>query len=447
MMNEKKCEKIMIFDSMMSNSFLDKLKGLDRDLWEKPVLLLLVKGFFKDEDWISYLSAKVDKSELIEGFRNRLQRYFEVIEIASAGPFNVAAVVDTEKIPNEEELSNLMDRIEEDVVSFLLSSKYFGKIKDQVDIFMAPFKSLVDFSIGHAFIRKADEDGIISALNIAFKDTSVRKSVKMSKLTEELLRILDRQDLETYFQPIVDLKDKRAVAYEALIRGPKGSILRRPDILFKVAVINGLEIELDKLARRKHLERFKRCFFNGCSGSILLTVNLGPQTPMFVDEIDKDTQRYGISPENVIWEISERAYIDDFPAFVRVVNYLSEKGYKVAVDDFGSGATSLKLTFSIKSDFIKIDKELISGIDKRADKQVFLYNIIRSFYNPSGIIIVEGVETDEELKTLIKIGYRYYQGFYFSKPSPEIPDMKEIEKKLSAVKTEGVKIFNSYYDF
>ena len=445
-MDGKRFEKIAILDSMMKDEIVEKLKNLGRDLWEEPAMLILVKGFFKDEEWISYLSTKIDKDELLKEFRKKIGHHFKVIDVVNTGPFDVAAVVDFENTPDEEELSKLMDHIEEDVVDFLLGPKYLGRIKEQVDIFTDPFKSLVDFSIGHAFIRKPDEDGIISALNIAFKDTSVRKSVKMSRLTEELLRILDRQDLESYFQPIVDVKDRKALAYEALIRGSKGSLLRRPDILFKVASLNSLEMELDKLARRKHLEKFKKYLSREKSEPAILTINLGPQTPMFVDEIDKDAERYGIPPGSIVWEISERTYIDDFAAFVRVVNYLSEKGHRVAIDDFGSGATSLKLTFSIKSNFVKIDKELVTDIEERKDKQVFLYNIIRSFYDPAGALVVEGVETKEELDTLMKIGYRYYQGFYFFRPSPEIPDDESITKKLSAIDTESARIFNGYYN-
>ncbi len=445
MTDGRKFEKIVILDSVMKDEIVERLKSLDRDLWEKPAMLLLVRGFFKDEEWISYLSTKIDKGELLKEFRERIENHFKVIDVVNTGPFDVAAVVDFERTPDEDELSRLMDRLEEDVVDFLLGPKYLGRIKEQVDIFTDPFKSLVDFSIGHAFIRKPDEDGIISALNIAFKDTGVRKYVKMSRLTEELLRILDRQDLESYFQPIVDVRDKKVLAYEALIRGPKKSLLRRPDILFKVASLNNLEMELDKLARRKHLEKFKK-HLSTESSSEVLTVNLGPQTPMFVDEIDRDTERYGIPPGRIVWEISERTYIDDFAAFVRVVNYLSEKGHRVAIDDFGSGATSLKLTFSIKSNFVKIDKELVTDIEERKDKQVFLYNIIRSFYDPAGALVVEGVETKEELETLMKIGYRYYQGFYFFKPSPEIPNDESITKKLSHIDTEKTKIFNGYYN-
>ncbi len=441
---EGRFERIFILDSIVNSDALERLKSIERDLWEEPVMILLMRGFFKDEEWINYLSMKVNTDEMVKEFEERLSRHFDVIKVVKLGPFDLASIVDfKDHFPNEKELKDMMTNLEVDIVDFLMSKKYLGKIKEQIDIFTDPFKSFVDFSIGHAFIRKADEDGIITAINVAFKDAAMRKRIKINKLAQELLRILDRQDLETYFQPIVDLKEKKAVAYEALIRGPEGSILRNPSILFKIAASSGLEIELDKLARRKHLEKFKE---SGIKDAYV-TINLGPLTPLFIDEVDKDMKRYDIPPDRVIWEISERTYIDDFAAFLRVVDFLTTKGYRVAVDDFGAGATTFKLTFSIKSHFIKIDRGIVRDVDRDEDKRYLLYKMIQCFYKPDNALVVEGVETRDELDSLIKIGYRYYQGFYFFKPSPGIPSDEEIKEKLSSVELPVTKIFNAYYEF
>ena len=442
--SEGRFEKIFIFDFMMESNTLEKLKDLDRDLEEKPAMVLLMRGFFKDEEWIDYLSMKINTDEMVEEFKKRLSRHFEVLDVIKIGPFDLASIVDfKDHFPNEEELKNMMTNLEVDIVDFLMSEKYLGKIKEQIDIFADPFKSLVDFSIGHSFLRKADEDGLITAINVAFKDAEVQKKVKVDKLSEELLRILDRHDLESYFQPIVDLKEKRVVAYEALIRGPEGSLLRNPEILFKVAASSGLELELDKLARRKHLEKFKESGIRDA----YITINLGPTTPLFIDEIEKDMRKYDIPPESVIWEISERTYVDDFAAFLRVVDFLTSKGYRVAVDDFGSGATTFKLTFSLKSHFIKIDKGIVRNVHENENKRFLLYKMIQCFYKPDNALVIEGVETEDELKSLIKIGYRYYQGFYFFKPSPKIPSEEEVKEKLASVETSSTKIFNAYYEF
>ena len=209
---------------------------------------------------------------------------------------------------------------------------------------------------------------------------------------------------------------KRGTCEEDPVRGPKGSKLRDPKILFKVAALNGLEMELDKLARRIHLKRFSEMMKGR---KVHITVNLGPFTPMMMDQVDEDIRSFGIPPGLVIWEVSERTYVDDFTAFTRVISFLTSRGYKVAVDDFGAGATSLKLAYSIDAEVIKVDMDLVKGVDENYSKRRLLAGIIESFGRSK--IVIEGVEKISELKVLADLGYEYYQGFLFSKPTPEIP--------------------------
>ncbi len=442
--SEGRLEKIITFDFILRSGVLEKLKELGRDLWEEPVMLLLIREFFKDESWVNYLASRIDPNEMNSDFRRLLSGHFKVIEIVSLGPFDLAVFVDFKGgFPNEKELSKMMDDLETDVVNFLLGPKYLGKIKEQIDIFSSPFKSFVDFSIGHAFVRKADKDEIMSALNIAFKDAEVRKKLKMNELTQELLRILDRRDLETFLQPIVDLKERKILAYESLARGPEGSPLRKPELMFKIASLSGLEIELDRLARRKHLERFKSLDM----GNAYFTVNLGPQTPLFIEKVDEDIKSYKIAPEKIVWEVSEKTYIDDFTAFMRAVDFLTGKGYNVAVDDFGAGATTFKLASFTNLRAIKVDRLLVKHVDEDENNQFLLYKILQCFYTPGRAIVVEGVETFNELKALVKIGYRYFQGFFFSKPSPALSKSEELGSKLSKIRIDDRKLFNAYYDF
>ena len=430
-------------NEIFESDLLEKLKGLNRDLSENPIMILSVRGFFKEEDWVDYIAGNIETKDMVRDFKERLENHFKVIDVLKVGPFDLVAFVDFRNgTPGEKELERMIENLEEDVISFLLSPKYLGRIKEQVDLFSDPFKDFVDFAIGHAFVRKADKDGITTAVSVALNEADVRKKKRLSELSSELIRILDRQDLESYFQPIVDVKNKNVIAYEALVRGPKGSKLRRPDLLFKVAAWNGLEMELDKLTRRKHLENFKKSGFK----DVFLTVNLGPFAPMFIDEVDRDMKRLGIPPEKVIWEISERTYIDDFMAFLKVIEFLVGRGYRVAVDDFGAGPTTFKLTFSIDSNFIKVDKDIVKNVHEREDRQILLYKLIQCFYRPDNVLVTEGVEKLEEFRTLVKLGYRFFQGFFFFKPSPRIVEPEEVKAKLETIELPSKIIFRSYYD-
>ena len=437
----------LVTGMILSDDVMEKIRDLSkgRDLSEEPLMILLMRGFFKDEEWVDYLARVVDMEKMVKDFEERLKKHFEVVGVVKIGPFDLAAFVDfKDGTPDEHNLSGMMGRLEMDMIEFLTGPDYLGRIKEQVDILTSPFKSFVDFSIGHAFIRRGDEDGVVTAINVALKDAEARKTSKLSRLTEELLRIIDRQDVQTYFQPIVDLKEKRIFALEALLRGPSSSVLRSPDLMFRIAAYNGLEMELDRLARRKHLERFKEVMNEIDS---FLTINLGPLTPVFIDEVDRDMRKLGIPPERVIWEVSERTYVDDFAAFSRVMDFLIKSGYRVAVDDFGAGATSFKLTFSIDANIIKIDRSLIKDVGMSEYKMNLLYKMIQCFYRPNNVLIVEGVETEGELKALLKIGYRYFQGYYFFRPSPKIPLNGDLSEKLKGIDVSGRKIFDLYYEF
>ncbi len=431
---------------LFESGIKELLKGVKGNLEENPAVILVIKSFFEDEEWVSYLIRMIDTQEMISNFKKRLSEHFEPLLVMVTSSLDIVSVATfhNEIAPSEKELESRIRALENDMVDFFMSDRFLGRIKDQVDIFQNPFKSMFDFSIGYAFVRSGDEDELISALRIAMKGAEVRRSSKYDNLTKELLRIIDRKRIETYFQPILDLREKRVYAYEALARGPRGSKLRRPDLLFKVAVYNNLELELDRLARRIHIENFSKMMKD--QKHVKLTVNLGPSTPLFVDEVEKDLKKADIPKDGIIWEVSERTYIDDFTAFSRVIEYLRSNGYLIAVDDFGAGATTFKLIFSIYTNVIKIDKNLVDGVQNDEAKKMFLEKMISCFYKPETTVVIEGVESAEEFRTLFEIGYRFFQGYYFFKPSPSLIEDEEVESKLRNVMIDPEKMsFSLYY--
>ncbi len=449
MRSDGRSERRFVMDiqkELFNSEVVELLKGLEYDLESTPALMLVVRSFFKDEEWIGYLMRMLNVDDIARSFKDRLSHHFEPLTVSVTSSMDIVSVVVFSEgmLPSEKELESRIRDLEDDMADFFLSESFLGRIKKQVDIFQNPFKNLFDFSIGYAFIRSPREDDVMSALMIASKGAEVRKSSKFDDLTKELLRIIDRRRLESHFQPIIDLKDKKVYAYEALARGPKGSKLRRPDILFKVALYNGLEIELDRLARKTHIEKFKEIFKD--QRDVKLTVNLGPFTPLLVDEVERDLKKAGIPRDRVIWEVSERTFIDDFAAFSRVIDYLNSNDYLIAVDDFGAGATTFKLIFSIYTNIIKIDKNLVEGVQADSAKKMFLERMISCFYRPDTTVVIEGVESPDEFETLLNIGYRFFQGYYFFKPGPSPVSEDQVRSKLSRIRVDPDRmIFPLHY--
>ncbi len=425
--SEKMMRRIMTSDVLKSD-VKEKYKALSHD-GEHPLVVLIINTNFKDEGWIDYLFRMVDVKNMIEDFKKVLERNFHTVDIITTGSFDMICYVIPKNFKTEAELNKFIDDFEIDVSNFLLSEKYLGEIKKQVDIFTTPFKEFVGFSIGYAFVNSLKDEDIINSINVAFMNAKNRKNLKISFLTEELLKILNDRNLYSEFQPIIDVKEKKVVAYEALIRGPKNSPLHSPYHLFKIANYNDLTVELDRLAREIHLKNFAQHLRNGEK----LSLNLGPVTPLFIDEIDRELKKYDIPKENIIWEISERTYVDDFTAFSRIIDFMNSQGYHVAVDDFGAGFTSFKLSFSLNANLVKFDRDLIKDVDKHDFKKTILYKLLRCFYDPSSKLVAEGVESLEEFYELYGLGYRYYQGYLLSKPSPKILSNEEVKNMIDRV--------------
>ena len=429
---------------------------IDEDLNEKlePFLfasispmLIVVRSFFKDEEWVDYLTYILDIDAIKDDFRETLTRSFNVLYVGATTGVDLFAIVvpqTDEEFAAPDMLKQRVEDMEDDLIALFLSDAYLGMIQRQVDIFKNPFRTFVEFAVGYAFLRSADTDDIVEAVKLALGRADMRRRIKIDDLSRELYHIVDTGDVYTYFQPIVDVKAKKVYAHEALVRGPEGSPLRRPDLLFKIAHHNGMEIDLDRIVRRKHIETFRH--YVRAHKDALLSINLGPFTPMFIDDIEKDLKDANIPKENIIWEVSEKTYIDDFTAFARVIDFLVSAGYQVAIDDFGAGATTFKLIFSINTNIIKVDRSFIHDVNKDPAKKMFLERLIGCFYKPDTLLFIEGVETTDEFQVLLDIGYRYYQGYFMFRPAPEPVDDDAVKALLKDVNYDVLNMkFSGYF--
>lgn len=254
----------------------------------------------------------------------------------------------------------------------------------------------------------------------------------------ELKKIIETQNITTVFQPIVSLKAGDVIGYEALSRGPKDSPLYMPENLFKAAEDYKKTWDLELTCRIKAIERSQ----NIPSGKLLF-LNVDPKIikdKKFKKGLTKDfLLKNNISPENIIFEITEKTAIIDYKGFTNILNNYTNQGYKIAIDDTGSGYSGLKTISETKPNYIKIDIDLIRNIDSDLFKQSLIKAFV-SFAKSTEInLIAEGIETKEELKTLIDLGVYAGQGFFLKKPCrdfTDIPlDVKNIIVKYNELKT------------
>lgn len=248
----------------------------------------------------------------------------------------------------------------------------------------------------------------------------------------ELRNIMETGNVYTCYQPIVSLTDGSIIGYEALTRGMKGSLLERPDEMFATARKYNMVWELELLCRVKavqsayNLPSDKKLFLNVDPGVI--------KDEHFRKGFTRDfLLKHNIDPSSIIFEITEKTAVEDYKAFRLLLENYVEQGYKIAIDDTGSGYSGLKLLAETHPQYIKIDMDLIRNIDKDSFKQELLTSFL-SFSKVTNIkLIAEGIETVDEMNMLINIGVPYGQGYYLERPKPqfvEIPD--RIKNQITA---------------
>lgn len=259
-------------------------------------------------------------------------------------------------------------------------------------------------------------------MNNQIIESSNTYSQEQQRSYNELEKLLTAKDVEAVFQPIVSLRDGRIFGYEALIRGPQGSSLEKPDALFPAAEQFNKVWELEFLCRSKAFARAK-----GLPKDKLLFVNVAPKIindPRFQKGVTLDMlAHYKIDASNIIFEITEKTSIEDYKSFRKVLDNYTSQGYKIAIDDMGSGYSGLKLLTETRPQFIKIDMDLVRNIDKDAIKQALMKAIYEFSVVANMKVIAEGIETMDELNTLINIGIPYGQGYLLQRPAAQFLDI------------------------
>ena len=256
------------------------------------------------------------------------------------------------------------------------------------------------------------------------KSIALQMSGGKKPLHRQIETIIDKSNITIVFQPIVSLRDGSVLGYEALARGPVDSPLYYPDALFDIAEEAGKLWELEQLCRTKALEA---AFESHQTVKLFLNVNTAViHDDLFRYGFTKEyLDLYGIDPANIFFEISEKSAIEDLKSFKIAIDHYKKQDYKIAIDDAGAGYSGLNMITDVHPHYIKLDMNLIRDIDKDAYKRA----LVKSLYDFTCItgiqLIAEGIETEEEMRTLVGIGVQYGQGYFIQVPKREILNIDE----------------------
>lgn len=244
--------------------------------------------------------------------------------------------------------------------------------------------------------------------------------------------ILAQGSVQSLFQPIVSLSRRQILGFEALSRGPSNSPLHSPINLFAVARQAGRLNELEVACREAACRRFSEQRLNG-----KLFLNVSPESLLEPLHEDGRTlqllQRYGISPSEVVIELTEQTPTDDFQLLFNALHHYRAMGFSIALDDLGAGYSSLRLWSELRPDYVKIDRHFIDGIHQDALKREFVGSILQSAKASRAQVIAEGIELVEELLVLIEMGVDLVQGYLLCRPQEQPPhDARGLIPRLDA---------------
>jgi EAL domain-containing protein (putative c-di-GMP-specific phosphodiesterase class I) len=253
------------------------------------------------------------------------------------------------------------------------------------------------------------------ALKDALSYAAYQRRGEELQVLERLQDIILRERVITAYQPILRLKDKTVLGFEALSRGPRGTGLEGADALFGAATAHELLLELDRLCRARALLSSGRIPSNA-----KLFVNTLPATirdPQFrgkplIDFLD----RAQVSPERIVIEITEKLVIENYGLFREAMAYFTDLGMSFAVDDVGAGYSGLESIARLKPAFLKIDNVLVRDVHSSLVNREMVKAIISLGHGIGATVIAEGIHTEEETQALQSMGVDYGQGFFLARP-------------------------------
>lgn len=221
-------------------------------------------------------------------------------------------------------------------------------------------------------------------------------------------------DFTFAFQPIVDVAKGEVYGYEALVRGKAGE--GALEVLSKVTDDN--RYAFDQACRVKAIELAARLGLKQ-----KLSINFLPNAVYSPEHCIRSTLKaardYGVPAEQIMFEITESERVHDTAHLTRIFEYYRAQGFITALDDFGAGHAGLNLLAGFIPHILKIDMELVRGIDHLEVKQVIMDGLLEICTRLGITLLAEGVETREEMEYFRTRGVRLMQGYYFAKPGFE----------------------------
>ncbi len=299
-------------------------------------------------------------------------------------------------------------------------------------------KYALTFRYGVAFGGKDahDFDTLMSRANMAHMEAKGKGAGAVEFYTEKMQsRIVDEKEIErdmydalenkeflVYLQPKFNLSTGLQAGAEALIRWMhpvKG--LMYPGRFIETFEKNGFVTRLDMYMLEELCRRIKVWTGKGYR-PMPLSLNISQQNllnPEFVNDAIAITEKYGVSPNLIIFEMSEKVVVDNMSILNKIMEQMKDHGFVVSMDNFGTGSTSMNTLYNVPVDELKIDRKFLLNAEKTDRGQNVIQSVIEMAKRLKIDVVSEGVENKQQAILLREMGCDMIQGFAFSEPLPE----------------------------
>jgi diguanylate cyclase (GGDEF)-like protein/PAS domain S-box-containing protein len=240
------------------------------------------------------------------------------------------------------------------------------------------------------------------------------------QLEAELGAAIEREQFVLYFQPILDLNSGTIVKAEVLMRWQhptRGFV--SPGVFIPLAEESGMIVDIDRWVIQASFDQVSRWRQQGIDAAVSINVSaLTLRDGDFLNYVRDALSHYGTPPENITFEITESAAIEDPEATSRVLHSLRHMGFMLAMDDFGRGYTSIVFLKDLPVHYVKIDKSFVDGIGRDAKDEGVLRAVLALAKGLEILTVAEGVEHGHQLEWLAAHGCDFVQGWHIGKAVP-----------------------------
>ena len=299
-----------------------------------------------------------------------------------------------------------------------------GRIRLRMGVYVNADKTL---NIERRFDRAkmaADTIRNSATKNIGIYDETMReKELYAERLVEDFQKAIDEKQFTVFYQPKFNIRPEKPimVSSEALVRWQHPELgFISPGTFIPLFEENGLIQALDRYVWRTAAEQI-RTWKKELGFALPVSVNVSRIDlfdPEIGDTFRKIVHENELKAGELLLEITESAYTDDSEQIIRKIHSLRDIGFRIEMDDFGSGYSSLNMISNLPIDALKLDMSFIRNAFKNGKNTRMLEFIIDIAGYLAVPVIAEGVETEEQMQTLRSIGCDIVQGYYFSKPVP-----------------------------